>query len=102
MKRNILLIVGFYFLMLLQVSFLPFFSVFGTVPNLVFISAILLNIFEKPGKKTGILIAGFAGLLLDIYSSSPLGFYFGILIALSLLIKIVVKKQFELQINPLN
>lgn len=100
MKKTLLLILGFYLLILFQISFLPFFSIFGTVPNLVLLSAILVNVFEKPDRKSGIVAAGFAGLFLDIFSANPIGLFTTILIVLALAIKMLVKKQFDLQINP--
>jgi len=101
MKKILILIIGFYFILLLQNSFFPFFSVIGTIPNFIFILVILINLFERPQAKLGLLSSAVGGLFLDIYSILPIGIYLVILIFMSFLIKIVFKKYFEFQINPL-
>jgi len=100
MKKVLILSIGFYFVLLLQNSFFPFFSVIGTIPNFIFILAILINIFERPQAKLGLLSSVIGGFFLDIYSILPIGIYLVILLSISILIKIVLKKYFEFQINP--
>ena len=100
MKKVLIIFIGFYFVLLLQNSFFPFFSVIGTIPNFIFILAILINIFERPRGKLGLLSSVIGGFFLDIYSVLPIGIYLVILLSISILIKIVLKKYFEFQINP--
>jgi rod shape-determining protein MreD len=96
MKNALLLILAFYFLVLLQTSFLVHFNIYGTIPNFVIIFVILLNFFEKPEKKLGIVLGFLAGLFLDIFSSSFFGFYTLILSAISFFIKYVLKSYLRL------
>ncbi|KKP54336.1 MAG: hypothetical protein UR46_C0024G0004 [Parcubacteria group bacterium GW2011_GWA1_33_6] len=69
-----LIILLFFLFALLQVSFLPHFSIMGVVPNLVFILFFLFIFFEREnqGGETffTVIIAGF---FLDIFSTSFLG-----------------------------
>lgn len=91
-KKALFLIILFYFLILLQTSFLVQFNVFGIVPNFILISVILINLLERPKSYLGIF-AGFAGgLLLDIFSSGIIGFHLLILLAISIFIKMILRK----------
>jgi len=70
MKKELFLILFIYFLVLFQQSLLPHFAVWGITLNLVLISIFLLNLLEN---SSGIILAFFAGLILDIYSGSLIG-----------------------------
>ena len=79
--KYLLITLLFFILVLLQAIFLPFFSIIGIVPNLVFILFFILTFFaclrdQKRQNKYQIevfFMAIIAGLFLDIFSSS----YFG-------------------------
>ena len=73
MKKVFFIILSFSALALLQVSFLPHFSLWGWVPNLVFISLVILATFASPTAGIAAALAG--GFVLDIYSSLPFGFW---------------------------
>jgi len=91
-RRVLMILLVFYLLALLQTSFFIHFKAWGFVPNFILISAILINVFEKPQRDTG-MIAGFiGGFLLDIFSSNFFGFYTSILLAATFLIKIIFRK----------
>jgi len=91
-KQVLILLVIFYLLALLQTSFFIHFKIWGIIPNFILISALLINVFEKPQKNTGMLAGFIGGFLLDIFSSNPIGFYALILLTLSFLIKIIFRK----------
>ena len=80
MKSGILIILGFFILSLLQVSFLPHFPVAGWVPNIVLFSLVLLAFFASLTIGVEAALAG--GFFLDLYSHLPFGFW----IILSLII----------------
>ena len=61
----------FFFFSLIQASFLPFFSVMGQIPNLVFILFYLVLFFDENDE--ALFWAVVAGFLLDVFSP----FYFG-------------------------
>ena len=73
MKKGFLVMLSFFILALLQVSFLPHFPLWGWVPNLVLISLVILASFASI--KVGFEAALAGGFLLDIYSSLPFGFW---------------------------
>jgi len=79
----------FYIFALLQNSFFSYFSVFGAVPNLVFILFFLLVFFAKKNQLYQVLFPAIcAGFFLDMFSYS----YFGKYIILLLIIAILIKK----------
>ena len=86
----------FYLLILLQTTFLVHFNICGIVPNLVFISIIIWNIFEYPKKNLGLFSAGIGGFYLDVFSNRPMGFYILILIGLAVIIKFILKKYVQI------
>jgi rod shape-determining protein MreD len=94
-KKIIILVLIFYFLILMQASFLVHFSILGIVPNLVFIFVIFINIlnFAQWQKFYSAIVGGF---YLDIFSlSNPFGFfgfYTLTLIACYFFIKIILEK----------
>ncbi len=91
MARALLLVLFFYLLILLQTSFLVPFTIHGIAPNFVIIAAVLINFFEKPEKKLGIIAGFFGGIFLDIFSGNFLGFYTVILLAASFFIKYILR-----------
>lgn len=95
-KKIIILILFFYFLILFQTSFLVHFNWQGIVPNFVLIALIFINLFEKPEKKLGIVAGFLGGFYLDIFSLSFqgfFGFYTLISLAISLFIKFILRKH---------
>ncbi len=69
MIKNLLILVVFYFLILLQSSFLP--SSFNwPVLLLIFITVIISNVFESRERFFGLFLAFFSGLFLDLFSGS--------------------------------
>jgi len=81
----------FYCLALLQTSVLAGFELFGII-NIILVSALLVNIFEKPKEYAGLYAAFSGGFFLDIFSSSFIGQNTAILLVLALFIKIVLRK----------
>ena len=91
----------FFILAIIQNSFMPFFNVMGTVPNLVFILFFILTFFEESSEyhsssqvsqseiweDKGFFIAIIAGFFLDIFSP----FYFGLSIISPLIIYLLIK-----------
>lgn len=91
-KKILILILFFYILVLLQTSFLVHFNIKGIVPNLVLVSVILINFFEKPKEYLGFLSAIIGGFFLDVFSENFIGFYILILVGLAIFIKFILKK----------
>jgi rod shape-determining protein MreD len=87
-------IIFFYFLALYQTSFLIHYEVNGGFLNLILISIILINFFEKKEEKSGIFIGAIGGFYLDIFSPYIPGFFTLLGIAISFLIKLL-KPFFE-------
>ena len=101
MKRLILIFFGFYFLTLIQTSFLIHFkALFGWQAGfgLILIAVILINLFESPSKNGGIFSALFGGFFLDIFSENFIGFWILISIAIALFIKFIFKKYVRIPI----
>ena len=92
MKRVFLVIILFYGLAIFETSFLGHFHVFGGLPNLVLIGVIMLNLFEKPEEKSGVWAAVIGGFFWDVFSANFIGFHLLILLAVSLIIKYVLKR----------
>jgi len=102
MKKFLISVLFFYFLILFQTSFLVHFSYFFwnnfSIPLITTaVLIIFLCFFEKPEENYGIFLAAFTGFLLDIFSSGFLGVNFLgiwvlILTALSFSIKLVLRK----------
>ena len=90
--KIILVLIIFYFLVLFQASFLTHFHIFETIPNLIFISAILINLLEPPRSYFGIFPALAGGFFLDIFSTSIIGKNVLILVGLAIFIKIILIK----------
>lgn len=96
MKNALLLISAFYVLVLLQTSFLVPLNVFGVVPNFMIIAVVLINFFEKPEKKLGIIAGFFGGIFLDIFSGNFLGFYTLTLLAVSFFLKYILRSRIRI------
>jgi len=91
-KRFIFFLFLFYFLVLIQTSFLAHFTIFGYVPNIVIFLVIIWSLVENKRNPNGFYVAFFGGLFLDIFSSNIIGFYILILLTLVFLIKTIIKK----------
>ena len=91
-KKILISIIVFYFLVLIQTSFLVHFNILGIVPNLVLISVVLWNLFEKSKNYSGLYAALIGGFFLDIFSSRFIGFYVLILFTLAIFIKLIFKR----------
>lgn len=100
MRKLILIFLGFYFLILIQTSFLVHFNFgwrLGFLPILIIIT--LINFFEPTTKKSvGGYSAFFGGLFLDIFSENFFGFWIFISLVLSFFIKFIFKKHVRLPI----
>ncbi len=100
-KKTIFLLLFFYFLTLIQTSFLVHFYFFRIAPNLVFIAVILINLFIPSNIWWGIIAAFWGGFFLDIFSLSNTGFfgvYTLISVCLALFIKFILKKHVRVPI----
>lgn len=95
-KKIIFLIPLFYFLVLIQTSFLVHFKIFGIVPNLVLITVIFIALLEKPKEKLSITSAFIGGFFLDIFSENFIGFYLLICLTIVLFIKFILKKHVQI------
>jgi rod shape-determining protein MreD len=67
----------------------------GEFLNLVLISVILINLFEKTKNYSGILSAFLAGFFVDIFSESFIGFHILIFLLFSLFIKHFLKRYVQ-------
>ncbi len=100
-KKFLLLVLGLYFLTLLQTSFSVFFDVRGMVPNLVFIAVIFLNLFTSSRFWWGEISAFVGGFYLDVFSFSVTGFfglYTLILVSSALFIRFVFKRHVKIPV----
>lgn len=91
-KEALFLLILFYFLILLQTSFLVQFNVFGVIPNFILILVIFINLFEKPKSYSGVFAGFVGGLFLDIFSSGIIGFHLLILLGIAIFIKLILRK----------
>lgn len=91
-KKLLIITVLFYFLALLQTSFLVHFDIKGMVPNFILLSVILINLFESQREKTGIFAAFIGGFFLDIWSVNVFGMEILILLACAIFIKLIIKR----------
>lgn len=94
--KILFIIILFYFLALLQSTFLVHFNISGMTLNLVLIFVVIWNVFEKPKSFLGIFSAGMGGFFLDIFSHRPIGFNILILIGIAIFIKLIFKKYVQL------
>jgi rod shape-determining protein MreD len=58
----------------------------------LFIPAVLFSLIERPEKNNSYFLAFFVGFWLDVFSMYPVGFHILILLAITFLIKVVVKR----------
>lgn len=87
------IVVIFYFFAILQNSFFVHYSLFGAVPNLIFILFLLLIFFGKQYINYLIIFYSIiAGLLLDIFSSG----YIGVSVIFLIIIGFLIKKLHSL------
>lgn len=103
MKKTLVLILSLYILALIQTSFSIHFPIslnsWGDwSPNLILIIVVLINFLETPQKNLGIFAAATGGFFLDIFSENFIGFHILILLALSFLIKFILRKYVYLPI----
>ena len=87
--KTVIIFLIFYFLVLIQVSFLPHFSVLGGIFGPVFILAVLANFLSA---RAGLVSAFAGGFFMDVFSVSFIGRNVLILLGLSILIKIILRK----------
>ncbi|MCK9578323.1 hypothetical protein M0R01_02395 [bacterium] len=79
-----------FLIIVLQSSIFPL-GYLGFILGILFV--LIFNLIEKSSSYSGVFVALWAGILIDIYSSSFFfGFYSIILMALAIIIKIVISK----------
>ena len=93
LKKILLSTLLFYFLVLIQTSFLVHFTIFNAVPNIILILVVIWNLLEKRENYLGIINALIGGFFLDVFSSHFIGFYILILMGLAIFIKLIFKKH---------
>ncbi|OIO47576.1 MAG: rod shape-determining protein MreD [Parcubacteria group bacterium CG1_02_40_82] len=91
--NKIIVFLLFFMLLILQVAFVPRFSVFNVYPNILLI-AILVFAIMRHNNRT-LLFALFFGLALDIFSSWPFGIYALDFVILAWLIQFIGKNFFR-------
>lgn len=92
MLKLLLLVPLFFFLSVIQTSFLIHVTVFGVVINLVLITFILINLIGPTRMALGLPSAVIAGFFLDVFSGTFFGFWVIILIIASLIIEAVMNR----------
>jgi len=92
MKSFFPLLVFFYLLSLIEVSFLPHFFVWGIFPSLILISVIAFSILPQFGWGAAIFSGVAGGFFWDVFSADFLGFHVLILVGLALFIKLILKR----------
>jgi len=85
-----------YCLFLLQACFLSNLGYLWRLPSLVIVFFVAVNLLEKKGEKTGALLSLPGGLVLDMSSNKPLGFFVLIFLIVSLIIKLGLKRYIRL------
>jgi len=96
MLKIIFSLILFYLLTIIQTSFLVHYEIKGGLLNIVLISMILFNFFEKKESKLGFIVASAGGFYLDIFSPYFPGLFTLLGIATACLIKIL-KPFFEIK-----
>ncbi len=97
MKKLIILILGFYFLTLFQISFFPHFFLTNSL-NFILILVVLINLFEPRKEKLGLFSAFFGGFFLDIFSENFFGFWVLIFLAIAVFLKFILRKYVQIPI----
>lgn len=92
MIKVLLLIPLFFFLAVIQTSFLIHVTIFGVVINLVLITFILINLLRATRLTLGLPSAVIAGFFLDAFSGTFFGFWVIILIIASFIIEAVMNR----------
>jgi len=87
--RKFIFLITFYFLALVQTSFLIHFNLFLLGYIFVFIIVIFVNLSEELDQREGLFIAGLGGLFLDIFSAQLFGLGILLFIGLAVLTKII-------------
>ncbi len=100
-KKNIIvfLLIGFlfYFLAIVQISFFSLFEFFLFKINFSLLLFLLICLLEESNKLLGIFCAFWAGLFLDIFSSSYFfGFFTVLLMVLAVIIKLFLYRYVKL------
>ena len=99
MNRIIVFSLIAYLLILFQSSFLVHFAFLRYLPNLAVIFVLFLSIREKPGEKTALISSFVGGLLLDVFSAKPFGFYALIFLAASGFIKFFLRRYIRWEVK---
>jgi len=101
MLRILTIIIFFYFLVLLQTSFLIHFNIVGGLINYIIILIPLLVIsFLTPQNQREDIVAAFsAGFFLDIFSGQPIGVSILIFLSITLFVKFILKKHINLPLT---
>jgi len=97
MKKLLFFIFLFYFLILLQESFLLHFFLY--MPNIVLVMTCLVSFIEERKDSFGIYLSLVGGLFLDIFSESFFGFYILTLLLTSFFIKIIFKNYIQFNLR---
>jgi len=97
MKKLLFFTFLFYFLILLQESFLLHF--FPYVPNIVLVAICLINLFEEKNDNSGVYLSLIGGFFLDIFSESFFGFYILTSLLISFFIKIILKNYIQFNLR---
>ena len=72
--KYVIIAMLFFIFSWLQASFLPYFSVLGAIPNLIFILFFIIVFFEQSsGRAVPITTAIIAGIISDLFLPSPFG-----------------------------
>ena len=95
-KRTIIIVVLLYLLTIFQVSFLGHFKFFSAdwlrFINLTLLFCFVLAIFERRSNDLAWPAAAWGGFFLDLYSDFFFGFWMLVLLALTLIIKLFLKR----------
>lgn len=91
LKKFLLFSLIFYILALVQTSFLPRFSIFGQIPNLILITLFLIIIFDEGAVGIFPFEAALSGLFLDIFSRRLLGVSIFLLCLASIFLQEILK-----------
>ena len=92
--KAVIFVIIFYFLALLQVSFLGYFGLGGFGLNLLLIGVVLINLFF-PDPYLGFLSALTGGFFWDVFSSQIFGFHVLILVGIAALVNFVFKRYVQ-------
>lgn len=92
-KKIVIFLFFSYILILLEMSFFPHFLSF--LPNLLFLTVILINFLEDQKEKSGFYFAFLAGILSDVFSQRFFGFYVLVYLFSAIFIKFILKTHFQ-------